>query len=51
LAYYLRQIQRIVADSVEDEVLQLVDRCQQVIAQSRHGDSLFLLDAEMWLTA
>lgn len=34
--YNLRQIERVVANGVEDQVLQLVDGRQQVVAESSH---------------
>jgi hypothetical protein len=35
-AYNLRQVERIIANSVEDKVLELVDSAEQVIAQRSH---------------
>ncbi len=37
-AYNLGQIERVVADGVEDEILQLVDGAEQVVAEGSHGD-------------
>lgn len=36
-AYNLRQIQRIISNSVEDEILKSVDDVEQFLAQRRHG--------------
>lgn len=36
-AYNLGQVERVVANGVEDQVLQLVDGRQQVIAECSHG--------------
>lgn len=33
----LRQIERVVADGVEDQVLQLVDHTEQVLSERGHG--------------
>jgi hypothetical protein len=34
----LREIKRVIADGVEDQVLQLVDGAEQVLAEGCHGD-------------
>lgn len=36
----LRKIETIIADGVEDEILQLVDSGQQILAESSHGGGL-----------
>ena len=36
VAYNLREVKRVVADGVEDQVLQLVDGAEEVIAESSH---------------
>ena len=38
--YNLGQIQRVIANSVEDQVLQLVDGREQVLAESCHDDGV-----------
>lgn len=35
--YNLREVERIAADGVEDQVLQLIHDAEEVIAQGRHG--------------
>lgn len=42
--YNLGKVERIIADGVEDEVLQLVDRVKQIIAEGSHR-------ADEWHTA
>ena len=37
VAYYLREIEGVIANSVEDQVLQLIDSPQQVVAERSHG--------------
>lgn len=46
--YNLGQIERVVANGVEDQVLQLVDGRQQVVAEGSHGAGslVVLLDVE-----
>lgn len=39
-AYNLREIKRVVADGVEDEVLQLVHHAQQIGTERCHGQQL-----------
>lgn len=36
-AYNLGQVKGIVADGVEDEILQLVDDTQKILSERRHG--------------
>jgi hypothetical protein len=38
IAYNLWQVEGIGADGVEDQVLQLVDSREQILAESSHGD-------------
>jgi hypothetical protein len=38
--YNLRQIQGIIADCVEDEVLEFVDYMEKILAQVGHGECL-----------
>jgi hypothetical protein len=37
-AYNLRKIERVTANGVEDQILQLVDGAEQVLAQGSHGN-------------
>jgi hypothetical protein len=41
--YDLGEVEGVVPDSVEDEVLQLVDNVQQVFAQGRHDGVLYAM--------
>ena len=51
VAYNLRQIKGIIADGVEDEVLQLVDRRQQVVAEGSHDDRYSLAGISISLSS
>lgn len=37
-AHNLREVERIVADGIEDQILQLVDDVEQVLTERRHGE-------------
>jgi hypothetical protein len=37
VAYNLREIEGVIANGVEDQVLQLIDGPQQVVAERSHG--------------
>jgi hypothetical protein len=37
-AYNLRKIQGVTANGVENQILQLVDRDEQILAECSHGD-------------
>jgi hypothetical protein len=42
--YNLREIQRVIADSVEYKILQFVDNRQQVVAEGSHGSGCAICD-------
>lgn len=40
----MREVERVAADGVEDQVLQLVDSGEQILAERSHGYGAALLD-------
>lgn len=47
LSYNLGQIKGVVADCVEDQILQLVDSSEQIVTEGSHDSRLCLVDSKV----